>query len=183
VRARWSQRLLDQIEAYDRTLAAELGEDLPQVARIRETSPVGWVSLADHVAVLERLLAKIGPARFADVYRPSAKATAQSSMLRTLIHSTFKLFGDDAFVRGYPRGWSLVYQNAGVARVGRNAEDNVTTIEIAELEPAQRTSPAFALSVRLSVLAIADSVGQSIAVDLDASRQRDGVLRYLVRRV
>jgi hypothetical protein len=37
--------------------------------------------------------------------------------------------------------------------------------------------------VRLSVLATADSVGQATAVELDASRQRDGVLRYLVRRV
>jgi hypothetical protein len=126
-------------EAYDQTLAAELGRDLPQVAHIRETSPLGWVSVEDHVAVLERLLAKIGPARFADVYRPSAKATAQSSMLRALVESSFKLFGDDAFVRGCPRGWSLVYQNAGVARVQRNAEDNVTTIEIAELAPAQRS--------------------------------------------
>jgi hypothetical protein len=183
VRARWSQRLLEQVAAHDAALAERLDAALPAaVARIREASPLDWVELEHHVQVLDRLLAECGPARFAEIYRPSVKDTVKSSLLRTLVEGTFKLFGDEGLARGFPTGWSVLYQNGGEVRVQRDPERRVTTIELAGMSPVQRSSAAFVLSMRLAIQGLADSLRETIAIDVDAARQHDGVLLFHIRR-
>jgi hypothetical protein len=170
VRARWSQRVLGQVASQHAGLRAQLPPTAARaLERIEQTSPLDWVLLVDHVAMLDALLQTLGPESFA----------RRSSLFRSLVESTFELFGNASLLRGFPVGWKLIYQNAGEPRVSR--EHDATRIEISRLHACQRTSAAYALSMQLAVEGFSDAVGRPITITTDDSRQRDGVLILVVR--
>jgi hypothetical protein len=180
VRARWSQRVLGQVASQHAGLRAQLPPTAARaLERIEQTSPLDWVLLVDHVAMLDALLQTLGPESFARLYRRSASGAARSSLFRSLVESTFELFGNASLLRGFPVGWKLIYQNAGEPRVSR--EHDATRIEISRLHACQRTSAAYALSMQLAVEGFSDAVGRPITITTDDSRQRDGVLILVVR--
>jgi hypothetical protein len=182
VRARWSQRFLEQLQANAPEergrIEAAYGEI---VARILSSSPLGWVELADHMTVLDAAYASLGSARFEEVYRGSVAGAARSSLLRSLVDNSFRLFGRGSLARVFPSGWKLIYENAGEAHASRDEAANVTRLEIHGLAELQRRSPAWALSMKLALETVARSVKEPVEVEVDASRQREGVLVLVVR--
>lgn len=111
------QCLLTGVEKLDSASQAAILGALPTrlVSEIRGATPVGWMAIADNVALADAIANQLGPVRARPFFREVLLLEYQSSLLKPFVEGISRALGltPATFVKMAPRGWELVYRDCG----------------------------------------------------------------------